>query len=49
MLEKLVSLLSEKNSTGSPSFAGPGLQGSQNVIPGFDPSGKSQTMKNWLA
>lgn len=49
VLEKLVSLLSAKSDTGAPSSVGPGLQGSQNVIPGFDPNGKSQTMKNWLA
>lgn len=49
VLEKLVSLLSEKNNTGAPSSVGPASLGSQNVIPGFDPNGKSQTMKNWLA
>ncbi|KAI8430206.1 hypothetical protein MSG28_000554 [Choristoneura fumiferana] len=45
LLEKLVTALSDRNSTGSP---GSGLP-AQNVIPDFDPQAKSQTMKNWIS
>lgn len=43
VLEMLASAIKDRNNTGIS-----GLQGSQNVIPDFDPQSKSQTIKHWL-
>lgn len=44
LLEKLVNVLS-----GSTTSQGVGIHAAQNVIPDFDPHGRTQTMREWLA
>ncbi|KAL0894096.1 hypothetical protein ABMA27_014141 [Loxostege sticticalis] len=46
LLEKLVTALTER---GSSTVQGTGMHAAQNVLPDFNPQGKVQTMKEWLA
>lgn len=46
LLEKLVNTLSDR---GGATNQGIGMHAAQNIIPDFDPQGKIQTMKEWLA
>lgn len=46
LLEKLVSALTERGNT---TPQGTGMHGAQNIIPDFDPQGKVQTMREWIA